>query len=219
MKNKIIFFLTIVILICVSQVSFSLVMPEIVFNERTFGSPNIGTSSPEGAACSLMFNRNLGISKANIISITEIPDHPAVLRQVNNSNLNLLILTDSSLDFSQQGVYILDKNAAVGYCLLEPVRINGYGNHEAVLNNIKAFPVNPNYLLTGLNIPANTSVTFYEKDNGNYVEVYAIGNTLKSEIFLLDAFYPKDLEGTLKPYIIDSINKNINKFSQLDLLN
>jgi hypothetical protein len=50
-----------------------------------------------------------------------------------------------------------------------------------------------------------------------HIEIYAIGQTPHDEILLLDGFFPKTTKSSLEPYIIESINKNLNRYYIIDI--
>jgi len=68
-----------------------------------------------------------------------------------------------------------------------------------------------------LNIPGGISLSFFEFDHGDFIERYGIATVTNSgtEILLLDAFYPKSLEDTIAPIVIDALNSTTSVIGDL----
>ena len=211
-KIKQILILSSLLTIFSSNIAYALNLPEISF-DRTLVEKNsdLGQIQVGKPLKYAIFNRFLGFNKTNIVNSIGDAKRPETVRDVNKTGFKLLILELPKITYSYRGIYVLEKTNAIGYCLLEPIRIKGYT--DAVLNTIKAFPVNSSYLQGRLNMPPNTTITFYDKQNNGYIERYAIAQTPHDEILLLDAFFPNVTENTIEPYIIESLNKNFTKYS------
>lgn len=112
-----------------------------------------------------------------------------------------------------QGIHLISKNKSVGFCFIDalPIDLNTFSS-EPILQQILALPVNSSYLQGEVQIPPNTTLTFYEIEHSTYVERYGILrlNNYPNEIFLvLDSFYPKILESTFKQHMVNRLNMEL----------
>lgn len=88
--------------------------------------------------------------------------------------------------------------------------------NEPVIKNIKSLPKNNTYLKNELNIYPKIRVTFYEKQNGDYIERYTILKTPERKVLMEDSFYPKALENEIKPYVIRALNNDMTWYHNAD---
>ena len=130
------------------------------------------------------------------------------------------ISEDVGLPDKNRAIYLLEHNNSIGYCLLDYIHFKRGDDdnfeNEPVILQIKALPINPTYLQNELTIPAGATLRFYEAPHDTLIERYAILTTPSGQDsgIMLDAFYPKELEETFKPYIIEALNINMASFVQ-----
>jgi hypothetical protein len=170
-----------------------------------------------------VFKRNLGTHIDELITTYNNNEGFKKETYELKGNYKLLIFTEKTPYRIIRGIYILNKNNySIGYCLLDPMigrkknRKTGileqsFFQNDPVINQIKSLNINSAYLQNSINMPSNSTVTNYEKSHDSFIERYIIGSTSNYDILFLDGFYPKELEENLKPYILESINYNINK--------
>ncbi|MEK7433789.1 MAG: hypothetical protein AABZ74_11700 [Cyanobacteriota bacterium] len=109
-----------------------------------------------------------------------------------------------------KGFYVIDKNEIiVGNVLLENWDITEYINEpkSPPVQEIFNLNKNPNYLKNKLKLPPNSSITVYEREIGGYYERYGIEDINGKKIFILQSFYPKEMESFFENKIANTINK------------
>ncbi len=220
--------------------SFAFPNPSIQFN-RIVGEGNVpftitGENFNIPAGDEGYFKRLIGIKKADIEqknqSLTKlIPKNLKGKMTGITDNLKYITFSDSGIFplvengniilnpmIYKEGIYSLNEdNLTTGYCLLEPLVITTFMN-ASVFQQITSLPANSHYLQGKLTIPVGTTLNIYEKENGSYIERYAIFNTSKNTYLLMDAFYPKVLETNLEKSIIQALNGNMDSDFKIDNL-
>ena len=151
-------------------------------------------------------------------SISDMKNNLQKLPQdVYQKNNDLYVKKDSNMKDDKRntpniykGFYVIDKNKKiVGNVLLENWDITEYINEpknddvQAIFNLNK----NANYLKNKLKLPPNSSITVYEREIGGYFERYGIADINGKKIFILQSFYPKEMESFFENKIANTINK------------
>jgi hypothetical protein len=129
--------------------------------------------------------------------------------------LNITFERPNTFNHSSR-IYLSNINKIIdGYCLIEDYfSIHGFPTHPFVMG-VKALPQNPQYLSNKLINPAPTKLTLriYEQSHPDHIERYAILSYFRTdfnavhEYLVLDAYYPKSLEGSFEQQIADGLNK------------
>lgn len=187
--------------------------PTVHFDRFIGEPPSVNESmnvAPRRAAA--YFSRDEGFSEQDLKQKYKKWNNIQNIKLDKNYSLLLFDVIENNPNTSQ-GIHLISKNKSVGFCFIDaiPVALNIF-NNEPVLQQILALPVTTTYLQGDVQVPPNTTLTFYEVEQGNYVEHYGVLrlNNYPNEIFLvLDSFYPKTLESTFRPYIVSRLNSTL----------
>lgn len=193
--------------------------PNVTINGY-IGQPGIDGNGPgqlKFDSLIFQFDRLLGKPKNEILNhqkvINRIPSFRIKTVKLNNQYNSIVFKRE--LSRMSRGIYILNNSdISIGYCFLEQQYIGNLENEPEIIK-IKSLSVNSNYLKNDINLPNGTTLKFYEKDHGDYIERYCIldqedtenGHT---EHIMMDSFYPKILDSKLKKRIVTVLNYNIN---------
>ncbi len=106
--------------------------------------------------------------------------------------------------YLDKGIYIFNnQNICIGYLFVTKEYTTEQIYNEPEIINIKSMIQNSSYLLNKLKMPRN-QITFYEKENGDYIERYGLNN----DYLYMQGFYPKELEKFMSKRIISVLNFN-----------
>ena len=201
-------------------------MPTIQF-ERYFGDPprHRGSAVPVHTLVAT-FPRILGKNQGEILQILDIPGDPRTTFTIQHlEKAQHLLIVDSFEDpaaqtaFIYRAIYPLNGDRSIGYCLFDYMDFGKRFQNDPVILQIKNLAKNQNYLQGEFVIPENSTLTIYEAPHTDYIERYAIFEMVEGEkALMLDAFYPKDLEETLKPYVLLALNQNMKEFARYERL-
>jgi hypothetical protein len=116
-----------------------------------------------------------------------------------------------------KAIYFLNSDTTIGYSLLEFIELPKNVHNDLIVKSIKSLKEDFNYLKNDLKMFKGLEVKFYFNETNNFVERYAflkISNQKLGNILLMESFYPKNLESQIKPYIIESLNKELASFNK-----
>ena len=214
--------LTLAVILCLGTSAYSQDAPSVTYqsyshisNDRIFGTPSLVRSESEDYNVAIgEYNRNLNKNKSVLASNIEYYKPHIIEKQ----NYNIIRFYDGRIRWRQGivGIYILNKqDIIVGYCLIEKIgdlKSANFLSTSPVIAQMRALTNNNSFLQNNLTIPANVTVNFYEQDHGTFIERYGFAEDNTYEEFVMDAFYPKEVENDLIPFIKQALNANFSEF-------
>jgi hypothetical protein len=221
MKKRILLILILMIIFNINRPSYSKIFKPSTYKESTFRDEYVYERGKTEAFILHAYSDLLGDSKKHVMKLYSGTYSKIVVEKLNNK-YSLLDLSDKNGKGSI--CYILNnKGIVIGYFLPDRLYLGGISNKLNLIKPIQDLEEDTSSLnKLNITVPNNVTIKVYKKIQNGFVENYSLvgrindNNQKRNGIRYLawEAFYPIELEETLKKYAETELQEFLNFVSQ-----